>query len=157
MKTEEEKEKARMYAKKYYLANKEKIANYQKEFNAKNAERIAARRKEYHKTYYASEESQAKKKAQQKIYRRNNREHRAAVSKAYRESFQDGLFTVYILPKENYVGQTDCYPLRIKNHKSLGRDITDAKVLGSYKTREEALAVEASYHAKGYKGFNNGI
>jgi hypothetical protein len=157
MKTEEEKEKARMYAKKYYLANKEKIAAYQKEFNAKNAERIAARSKEYHKTYLRNEESQSKNKAQQKIYRRNTREHRAVITKAYRESFQDGLFTVYILPKENYVGQTDCYPLRIKNHKSLGKDITDAKVLGKYKTREEALAIEASYHAKGYNGWNYGI
>jgi hypothetical protein len=157
MTEQEKKEKARMYAKKYYLANKEKIAAYHKEFNAKNAVRIAARRKEYEKTYSRNEESQAKKKAQQKIYRRNNREHRAVVSKAYRDSFKDGLFTVYVLPKENYVGQTDCYPLRIKNHKSLSRDITDAKVLGKYATREEALAVEASYHAKGYNGFNNGI
>ena len=117
MKTEEEKEKARMYAREYRKANRNKI----------------------------------------KAQRRNNREHRAVVSKAYRDSFKDGLFTVYLLPKENYVGQTDCYHLRMKNQKSLGRDITDAKVLGSYKTREEALAVEASYHAKGYKGFNNGI
>jgi hypothetical protein len=121
-------------------------------------------RKEYYRKYNVA--NKAKKKAQMKAweeangkeYREKNKERIAVYQKSYLQSKRDGLFTVYLLPKENYVGQTECLYQRLQNHKNCSaRDITDAEVLGKYATREEALAVEASYHAKGYNGFNQGI
>ena len=74
----------------------------------------------------------------------------------YREIEKDGLFTVYYLPKENYVGMTTSLCQRLRAHKSVNhnRDITGYKILGKYATKEEAVEVEASYHAKGYLGRN---
>ncbi len=91
--------------------------------------------------------------AYQRKYRGDNKDNAAA----YRESKKDGLFTVYLLPKENYVGQTECLSRRLQRHRYKNRNTTDAKVLGKYKTREEALAIGSSYHAKGYNGLNNGL
>tara|TARA_R110002124_G_C8594810_1_gene483696 strand:+ start:61 stop:453 length:393 start_codon:yes stop_codon:yes gene_type:complete len=90
-------------------------------------------------------------------YRKENKEsisdYARKYNKTHRESQKDGLVTVYLLPKENYVGQTVNLHRRLLEHKNrLGRCIIDAKVLGKYKTLQEALAVEASYHAKGYLG-----
>ena len=107
------------------------------------------------KYYLANKEKHA---AYYKKYNALNKEKVCADQKKWREAQKDGLFTVYLLPKENYVGQTTSFHKRLINHKSKhSRDITDAKVLGKYATKEEALAVEASYHAKGYNGFYNGI
>jgi len=133
MKTEEEKKEiARLRTKAWRLANKEKKSAYEKEYKKLNREKTRERNK---------------------IWYHNNKE--KAV--AYRESLKDGIYSVYLLPMENYVGQTECMYNRMHQHKNAGRDITDAKVLGSYKTRKEALAIEASYHAKGYNGWNYGI
>tara|TARA_R110002124_G_scaffold203819_1_gene370234 strand:- start:233 stop:589 length:357 start_codon:yes stop_codon:yes gene_type:complete len=96
----------------------------------------------------------------QLAYRLANKEKAAAYdkihNKIYREAQKDGLFTVYCLPKENYVGITDNLHRRLINHKSnSNRNTTDAYILGKYATRKEALTIEASYHAKGYLGRNS--
>ena len=148
MKTEEEKkESQRLACKKYNDANKEKAAARY----IANKEAVNARHKKY---YLANKE---KLDAKSTAYYLANKESIAARAKAYVESKKDGFFTVYLLPKDNYVGQTSNMYRRLFEHKSeSNRDTTDAKVLGKYKTREEALAIEASYHAKGYLGFNSG-
>ena len=111
-------------------------------------------RSEYQRKY--RESNKAKAKAYQKIYRENNKEKAAAYqanyAKEYRESQKDGLFTVYCLPEENYVGMTTSLQLRLSKHS---RDTTGAYVLGKYATKREALDIEASYHAKGYLGRNS--
>jgi len=66
---------------------------------------------------------------------------------------KNGWFTVYCLPKENYVGFTCEFYKRLVWHKNAGRrNVEGAYILGEYKTKREALDVESSYHAKGFKG-----
>ena len=66
---------------------------------------------------------------------------------------KNGWFVVYYLPLENYVGYTGEFYKRLIAHKNTGkRNIESAYILGEYRTREEAMAVEDSYHAKGFKG-----
>ena len=110
--------------------------------------------KEYYRKYRAKNRESIN--ASQRKYDAANKERKVAYDKAYREAQKDGLFTVYLLPKENYVGITDNLHRRLINHKSnSNRNTTDAYILGKYATRKEALAVEASYHAKGYLGRNS--
>ena len=86
-----------------------------------------------------------------KLYREANKEKIAIEKKKYIESKKDGLYTVYLLKNEMYVGQTECLYERIKNHKRVGRNVLDVQIVGKYKTREEAKTVEKSYHDIGYK------
>ena len=103
-----------------------------------NKEKAAA----YQKEYVA--------KNPEKIYKIKSK-----YGKKYRESKKDGLFTVYLLPKENYVGMSSSLHVRLRNHTSKhNRNITGYKILGKYATKKEALEIEASYHAKGYLGRN---
>ena len=102
------------------------------------------------KYYLANKEKIAAKNNE---YYLANKEKIADDQRRWRESRKDGLFTVYLLPKEDYVGMTTSLQKRLTNHRTNHkRDITDAKVLGNYATKREALDVEASYHAKGFKG-----
>ena len=127
------KEERKEYDKKYYQDNKEKYAAQGKAWQKKNKEKMAA-------------------------YRETNKEKLAVQNKALAESKKDGLYTVYHLVNENYVGQTTSLYTRLNNHKSKhGRDVSDVQILGKYKTREEAKAVEAEYHSKGYLGYYNGL
>ena len=105
-------------------------------------------RKEYMKKYY--EANKEKASSYYKKYRVENKE----TIEAYRESKKDGLYTVYLLPKENYVGMTNNLYMRLKKHKSDNNDTTDAEVLGKYESKRKALDVEKEYHNKGYKGIN---
>jgi hypothetical protein len=68
----------------------------------------------------------------------------------------DNHYSVYLLPNENYVGQSNQLRARMYNHKALGRDVSDYVVLHTFETREEAKKKEAEYHAMGYTGFNKG-
>tara|TARA_R110002153_G_C12938645_1_gene457053 strand:- start:43 stop:411 length:369 start_codon:yes stop_codon:yes gene_type:complete len=116
-------------------------------------------KREYDKKYY--ETNKEKRDAQNKAWAKANEEKHKAYhkeySKIYSESKKDGLFTVYLLPKENYVGQTSSLYTRLIAHKSNdSRDVSDIQILGKYKTREEAMEVEADYHSKGYLGYNKG-
>jgi len=98
-----------------------------------------------------------KDKEKQKAWLEANKEKKAAYdkaySKAYIESKKDGLFTVYLIVNENYVGMTSSLRKRLNKHKSLSdKDVSDVKILGKYKTKREALDVEAGYHKLGYNG-----
>ena len=126
------KEEQKEYDRKYYQANKEKRVAQNKAWNLKNKEKVAALRKAWNKA---------------------NKEKVDVYNKAYREANKDGLFTVYLIVNENYVGQTKCLYQRLKTHKNTnGRDVSNVQILGKYETKREALDVEASYHSIGFNG-----
>ncbi len=111
--------------------------------------------KEYMKKYYLA--NKEKYAANNKAWNIKNKEKVAAEKKVYFENKKDGFYTVYHLVNENYVGQTSSLYTRLKTHKSKhGRDISNVQIIGKYKTREEAKAVEAEYHARGYLGYYRG-
>tara|TARA_R110000796_G_scaffold222733_1_gene338938 strand:- start:70 stop:426 length:357 start_codon:yes stop_codon:yes gene_type:complete len=103
------------------------------------------------------EKNKEKRLAQMRVWQEANKERKDAVDKAFKESKKDGLFTVYHLVNENYVGQTNCLYYRLGVHKNKGRDVSNIEVIGKYKTREEAKTIEAEYHTRGYLGYNNGL
>jgi len=72
----------------------------------------------------------------------------------WRNSLKDGLWTVYLLPDYNYVGITTCLHERMKRHEVQGRNTSNYKIIGKYKTGPQAAIVEAVYHNNGYEGFN---
>ena len=97
------------------------------------------------------------RKEYEKKYREKNKEKLASYDKAFQESKKDGLFTVYLIVNENYVGQTISLHKRLQKHKnSNNRDVSNVQIIGKYKTREEAKAVESEYHSKGYLGYYRG-
>jgi len=86
----------------------------------------------------------------EKVYEKQSK-----YGKKYRESRKDGVFSVYLLPEENYVGMTTCFHRRLINHKNTqNRNTEGAYILSKHETKREAVEVEASYHAKGYLGRN---
>tara|TARA_R110000782_G_C14587258_1_gene389335 strand:+ start:100 stop:498 length:399 start_codon:yes stop_codon:yes gene_type:complete len=130
------KEEKREYDKKRYLANKEKYAANNKAWENKNKEKRAA---------------------EKKVYYQENKKKIDVKNKTWYDDKKDGLYTVYYLVNENYVGQTHNLYQRLICHKSKGRDVYNIEVIGKYKTRKEAKTVEAEYHSKGYLGCNNGL
>jgi len=74
-----------------------------------------------------------------------------------------GYFVVYIIPNymgkgDHYCGQTGNLYNRMKAHRSVGRMNTEShRILGCFRTREQALAFEAIQHEQGYHGYNGGI
>ena len=120
----------------------------------KTPEEVLESRKIQNRKYYLA--NREKRLASDKAYYIANKERINSAEKKYRESLKDGLFTVYCLPKENYVGMTTQLKKRLRNHiNDNGRNTTGVYVLGKYATKKEALAIEASYHAKGYLGRNS--
>tara|TARA_B110000977_G_scaffold173293_1_gene226355 strand:- start:164 stop:625 length:462 start_codon:yes stop_codon:yes gene_type:complete len=112
--------------------NKEDEREYQKKYRIDNKEKIA----NYNKAWRAS-----------------NKDKVIADKKVWKDSHKDGLYTVYLLSKENYVGMTTNLYMRLARHKSEhSRDVSDVKILGKYNTRDEARAVEDRYHDNGFKG-----
>ena len=96
--------------------------------------------------------------ARNEVWRKANQDRVNAKNKLYLDSKKDGLYTVYFLPKENYVGQThNLYKRLIEHRYTKNRDTTGVEVLGKYKTREQAMKVEADYHSKGYLGAYNNL
>ena len=87
-----------------------------------------------------------------KYMRKWNKLNSAKKTKHRKETWNDDYYSVYLLPNENYVGQTKCVRMRMHKHKSDGNNIEDYKILHTFSTREEALEKEAEYHSKGYKG-----
>ena len=121
------KEEKKLYDKNYYLANKEKkVAQF--------------------KEYYANNKDAAK------AYNEANKEKIAARRLRYLKSRKDGLYTVYYLHKENYIGMTSRLKDRMYQHKSNGKHVEDVEVINKYKTKREALDVEAAFHYAGYLG-----
>ena len=92
-----------------------------------------------------------------RVWQEANKERKDAQDKARLKAKEDGLFTVYLLVDENYVGQTKNLYSRLISHKNKGRDTSNVQILGKYKTREAAKEVEAKYHSKGYLGYNKGL
>ena len=120
------KEDKKAWQKKYNQANKDKIATW----HIDNKDRVAAYKKSWSK---------------------NNKD----KIKISRDKEKDGFHTVYYLRKELYVGVTNSLKRRLGEHKYVAnRYVEDAEIIGKYKTRKEALTVEAEYHAKGYLGAN---
>lgn len=136
MKTKEEQ---RLYEKKWRQENKEKKSASDKAYYQANKEKIKA----YHKEFNII-----------------NRKRLAEKAKIYAESFKDGFYTVYYLPKENYIGITSQLKQRLTSHKCKGKDVLDVEIINKYKTKREALDVEAAFHNAGYLGrkkrHNNG-
>ena len=174
MTTEEKKEKERIRCRKYYQANKAAILERQKKYDAANKDKKALYDKkyreenselirEYHAKRYA-ENPEAYSSGSYKDpnyssnYYKANRDSILAKHKKYHEYNKDGFYSVYYLPEENYVGQTNCMRVRMNDHRSKhGRYTKDVEVLAKFETRKEALAFEAELHKMGYNGLNNGV
>ena len=107
--------------------------------------------KEYQKKWY--QDNKEKQKEYDQEYYNDNKEEVAAQQKLSKDSHKDGLYTVYLLPKENYVGMTTNLHIRIRDHRTKhNRDTTDVQIIGKYHTKDEAVRIEASYHNEGFKG-----
>jgi hypothetical protein len=120
----------------YDKANKEKQANQKRAWNEANKEKVYVQQKNRTEKWISLNEEGFK-----------------SIQKKYRESAKDGYFTVYYLPEEHYVGQTNALRTRMKNHRGTNkRHILDVEVLAKFETREEALAFEAKLHSFGYNG-----
>ena len=87
--------------------------------------------------------------------REANKERKVAYDKDYWEAQKDGLYTVYYLKEEHYVGMTTSLFKRLLKHKSKkNRHMKDVEIIGKYQTKEEAARVEAALHSMGYLGRN---
>ena len=106
------------------MTQKEKKREYDKKYREDNKERIAA--------YYEANKEKRKEK---------------------RDSKKDGLYTVYYLKEDHYVGLTNCLYKRLEYHKNTNkRHVEDVEIIGKYQNKEEGLRVEAALHAMGYLG-----
>lgn len=127
---EERKERKKLSKAKYNAANKEKI----KERRAKD---------------YATNKEQENKRSAK--WRKDNKE-RVKESNAKMRKDNKHKPVVYYLPKENYVGTTECLYFRLSGHKSSGKNIEGCKVLREFNTRAEAIRLEKAMHILGYEG-----
>jgi superfamily II helicase len=89
---------------------------------------------------------------QRKVIWKNEYSIRKDKVKEYFQNRKDGNHYIYLLPKENYVGCTDSPKTRFTGHKSLGRDISNARILFGSPDRELALELEEFLHDLGYEG-----
>ena len=106
--------------------------------------------KEYNRKYY--QDNKEKIDAYRKGWDKDNEDKVAAYRKTESETHKDGLYTVYLLPREDYVGVTSSLTYRLRHHKSNGKDVSDAKILGKYHTKDEARRIEDGFHNNGFKG-----
>jgi len=133
------KEEKRKHNRKYYLANKEKLAAYRKE----NAD--------YFKAY--GEANKEKIRLVKQAYYKANKEIFSSKARERYISKKDGMYTVYYLPTENYVGMTSNLNWRLRHHKSKhDRFVEDVEIFGKYETKRQALDVESELHLLGYMG-----
>jgi len=106
-------------------------------------------RTEYLKSY--REANKDKVGALCKAWRDANKVKTKEYNKAYQKSLKHSPL-VYLLPKENYIGTTSVISRRISEHKSLGRNTDNYKILKRFETRADALELERKMHDIGYKG-----
>jgi len=142
------KEEKKAYDKAYYKANKEKVKEYRDANKEKN--------KAYSKAYYQVNKDKSKayreaNKEKIKAYYKYNKEEKKAYSQVYRKSIKHKPL-VYLLPKENYVGTTECISYRISQHKNVGRNTEKYKILKRFENREDALVLERKMHNIGFSG-----
>jgi len=121
------KEEKKLYDKNYYLANKKKKAAQFSKWYKENKDKV-------------------------KAYNEANKEVMSEKRKVYRASRKDGLYTVYYLHKENYIGMTSRFTDRMNSHRFNGKHVEDVEIINKYKTKREALDVEAAFHNVGYLG-----
>ena len=137
--TQEQIEARRIYMVEYRKKNKDKLKIYSAEYHKKNKEA---------KRIYDAERKKNRTPEQKEAFRiRNNEQKRKSRAK-----FKTPYWVVYILPKENYVGMTQNFNDRLIGHKSVGRDITDARILHEIETEEMARRQENLYHNIGFEG-----
>ena len=107
-------------------------------------------------TYMRKKNNDPIKRAKAQELTRNwaqeNKEYRNTYAKEYIHSLKDGEHKVYLLPECNYVGVTNNPIRRFIEHKSVGRDNTNPRILYSTPDREEAEELEALLHDMGYEG-----
>lgn len=121
-------EEKKIYMKAYYKANKEKLNKQSKDWNKAN--RVNA-----------------------KIWYQDNK----VKLKADRESMNLNYYIVYCLPNFNndnkaYAGITNQPSVRMRSHKSLGKNIEGWFILGVLENKIKARQLEIEYHNKGYSG-----
>ena len=81
------------------------------------------------------------------------------LKKEYNKAWMDAKraeykgYSVYLLPKEKYVGMSCNVYNRVIKHKCLGRNVEGAKVLISFENPKIAHLVETILHCFGYKGY----
>ena len=100
------------------------------------------------------EANKVKAAAYNKAYQEANKERINAQRKNYRDNVNDGLYTVYFLPKENYVGMTTNLNNRIASHKYNGKCISEVEIFGKYESKRQALDIESELHRVGFEGKN---
>ncbi len=69
----------------------------------------------------------------------------------YRKN-RDGMFRVYYLPEEHYVGMTSDIYNRMKQHSKKGKITQGFEIVWTCKTAAMALLMEAYLHTLGYNG-----
>ena len=100
--------------------------------------------------------------AKKKIYRAQYYQENKIEERKASKKHDLGYFAVYAIDDyigtgDAYCGQTGNLYNRMGSHKRCGRLNTDThRVLGCFRTREQALAFEAIQHKSGYHGYNNG-
>ena len=131
-----EKEKKSAYDKEYYKRNKESMKENGRRRRAEKPEVI---------------------KETLRLYHIENKEHLNKYSSDRCEAHKIPFTIIYCLPNENppYVGKTMNPTYRMLQHKSMERDPSDWFILDICNTDKEAVAVERSYHNKGYSGKRN--
>ena len=144
-----QKERKAAYNKAWYQENKAKKLAKNKAWRDANKERSAVNAKAYREVN--KEEIRVKAQA----YYKANKEKIDAYNNSKRISTADGLYTVYYLPKENYVGMTSNLSWRLRGHKNRNnRKVEDVEIFGKYETKREALDAERELHSLGYAGAN---
>ena len=89
---------------------------------------------------------------QLKVNYLTKRDKKIQYAKDLQISLKDGVYSVYLLPEENYVGVTDNLTVRKRGHKHSGRNVKGMRVLYQFFNRQDALELEAFCHELGYKG-----
>jgi hypothetical protein len=88
-----------------------------------------------------------------KYYAKNKEKFILYEKKRYQSKIKD-YWSVYILPKANYVGITRNIDTRMIKHKSVGRDTSDYRILHEIYNEEDARRMEDMYHRINFEGGN---
>ena len=111
--------------------------------------------KERKKALYQANKEEIK--AKRRIKYLSSKEKEKSYSKAYRESRKDGMYTLYYLPEEHYIGITTSMHNRMHVHKSQGNHSADVEIVAKFDNKREALNTERYMHNIGYNGINKNI
>lgn len=65
----------------------------------------------------------------------------------------EGMFIIYYLPKERYIGMTKNFRKRIQKHEGKGKNIKYAFVVMKTKKMKLAHLIETIFHMFGFNGF----